>query len=63
MHSTHHMVFKNNRIVSGIIYDKDIPIVVSANQDLDQFTSSKSLEKEFKRTLSRLYELTSRKLK
>ena len=46
-----------------IIYDKDIPIVVSANQDLDQFTSSKSLEKEFKRTLSRLYELTSRKLK
>ena len=42
-----------------VIYDKKIPIAVTAKQDLDQFTSSKSLEKEFKRTLSRLYELTS----
>ena len=42
-----------------IIYDKNIPIAVTANQNLDQFSSSKSLEKQFKRTISRLYELTS----
>jgi cell division protein ZapE len=43
-----------------VIYDKNIPISVTANQSLDEFTSSKSLEKTFKRTLSRLYELTSK---
>ena len=43
-----------------IIYDKNIPIAVTANQNLDKFTSSKSLEKQFKRTISRLYELTSK---
>ncbi len=43
-----------------IIYDKNIPIAISANQNLDQFSSSKSLENEFKRTVSRLYELTSK---
>ena len=42
-----------------IIYDKSIPIAATASQNLDQFTSSKSLEKQFKRTISRLYELTS----
>jgi cell division protein ZapE len=42
-----------------IIYDKNIPISVTANQSLDKFTSSKLLEKPFKRTISRLYELTS----
>ena len=42
-----------------IIYDKDIPVAVTANQKLDQLSSSKSLEKQFKRTISRLYELTS----
>jgi len=42
-----------------VIYDKNIPIAVTTNQNLDQFTSSKSLEKQFKRTISRLYELTS----
>ena len=42
-----------------VIYDKNIPISVTANQNLDQFTSSKLLEKPFKRTISRLYELTS----
>ena len=42
-----------------IIYDKDIPVAVTANQNLSQFTSSQSLEKQFKRTVSRLYELTS----
>ena len=42
-----------------VIYDKNIPILVTANQNLDEFTSSKLLEKPFKRTISRLYELTS----
>ena len=42
-----------------IVYDKNIPIAVTADQNLDKFSSSKSLAKEFKRTISRLYELTS----
>ena len=43
-----------------IIYDKDISLAVTADRNLDQFTSSRLLEKPFKRTLSRLYELTSK---
>ena len=43
-----------------VIYDKNIPIAVTANQNLDQFTSSRLLENPFKRTISRLYELTSK---
>jgi cell division protein ZapE len=43
-----------------VIYDKNIPIAVTADQNLDQFTSSRLLEKPFKRTISRLYELTSK---
>ena len=43
-----------------VIYEKNIPLAVSANQNLDQFKSSLSLEKPFKRTISRLYELTSK---
>tara|TARA_B100000003_G_scaffold71841_1_gene64426 strand:+ start:423 stop:1481 length:1059 start_codon:yes stop_codon:yes gene_type:complete len=46
-----------------IIYDKNIPIAVTSNISFDQMTSSKSLEKEFKRTISRLYELTSKDYK
>ena len=46
-----------------VIYDKDIPLAVTANQSLDKFSSSKSLAKEFKRTISRLYELTSKNFK
>ena len=46
-----------------VIYDKKIPISVTANQSLDKFTSSKSLDKEFKRTISRLFELTSKEYK
>ena len=42
-----------------IVYDKNIPIAVTVNQSLDQLSSSRSLEKQFKRTISRLYELTS----
>ncbi len=46
-----------------IVYDKNIPIAITANSNLDQFSSTKSLEKEFKRTTSRLYELTSKDYK
>ena len=42
-----------------ILYEKKIPISVTTNQKIDKFTSSKLLEKPFKRTISRLYELTS----
>ena len=42
-----------------IIYDKSIPLAVTAEQNIDQFTSSRLLENSFKRTISRLYELTS----
>ena len=44
-----------------VIYDKNIPIAVTANQSIDQFTSARSLEKQFNRTISRLHELTSKK--
>ena len=43
-----------------IVYDKNVPMAITANQNLSNFTSSKSLEKIFKRTISRLYELTSK---
>ncbi len=42
-----------------IIYEKNIPLAVTADQNIDQFTSSRLLENPFKRTISRLYELTS----
>ncbi len=42
-----------------IIYDKKIPIAVTAEKNLEKLTSSKSLKEPFKRTISRLYELTS----
>ena len=42
-----------------VIYDKNIPISITTNQNLNEFKSSKLLEKPFKRTISRLYELTS----
>ena len=44
-----------------VIYDKNIPIAVTANQDASKFTSSRSLKEPFKRTISRLYQLTSMK--
>ena len=42
-----------------ILYDKKIPIAVTAEKSLDKLTSSTSLKEPFKRTISRLYELTS----
>ena len=43
-----------------IIYDRNICIAVTAEKSLEKLTSSSSLEKPFKRTISRLYELTSK---
>ena len=42
-----------------VIYDKNIPLALTAEQNIDQFTSSRLLQNPFKRTVSRLYELTS----
>jgi cell division protein ZapE len=43
-----------------IIYDRNIGIAVTAEKSLENLTSSSSLKKPFKRTISRLYELTSK---
>ena len=45
-----------------ILYEKKIPLMVSSHSNLENFGSSRSLTNPFKRTLSRLYELTSVKL-
>ena len=42
-----------------IIYEKKIPLMITSQVNLESFNSSKSMEKPFKRTISRLYELTS----
>jgi predicted ATPase len=42
-----------------IIYEKKIPLMISSKVDLDSIKSSKSMMEQFKRTVSRLYELTS----
>tara|TARA_B100000963_G_scaffold176009_1_gene153033 strand:- start:887 stop:1942 length:1056 start_codon:yes stop_codon:yes gene_type:complete len=44
-----------------IIYDNNLPIAVTAGHDISKFTSSRSLKEPFKRTVSRIYELTSMK--
>ncbi|MDC0416640.1 cell division protein ZapE [Candidatus Pelagibacter sp.] len=45
-----------------IIYEKKIPILISSKISLDKLNSSQSLSQIFKRTISRLYELTSIKI-
>jgi cell division protein ZapE len=52
---------KQQRFITliDIIYEKKIPLMISSTTDIENFTSSKSLEQSFKRTLSRLHELTS----
>jgi len=42
-----------------IIYEKKIPMAVTSKLNLNNFSSSRLLEKPFKRSISRLYELTS----
>ena len=44
-----------------IIYEKKIPLMITSQLDLNLMKSSKSLSEPFKRTISRLYELTSMK--
>jgi len=46
-------------ILIDIIYEKRIPLMVTSEISLDKINSSKSLIEPFKRTVSRLYELTS----
>ena len=52
---------QQNRFITllDLIYDKGIPLAITAKQNLDGFTSSRILETPFKRTISRLYELTT----
>jgi cell division protein ZapE len=42
-----------------ILYEKNIPLLISSKSQLDLITSSKNLKDVFKRTLSRIHELTS----
>jgi predicted ATPase len=42
-----------------IVYEKKIPLMITSQANLNSINSSKSMLKPFKRTVSRLYELTS----
>ncbi len=42
-----------------IIYEKKIPLMITSQVNLNSINSSKSMFKQFRRTISRLYELTS----
>ena len=42
-----------------ILYEKNVPLMITSTSQLHLISSSKSLEDVFKRTISRLYELTS----
>ena len=42
-----------------ILYEKSIPLMITSQSRLDLLSSSKNLKQFFKRTVSRLYELTS----
>jgi cell division protein ZapE len=42
-----------------ILYEKSIPLIITSQLKLDLLSSSNNLKKTFKRTISRLYELTS----
>ena len=52
---------QQNRFITliDILYDKQIPLLISISSDLESLSSSSKLKYSFKRTLSRLYELTS----
>jgi cell division protein ZapE len=54
---------KQSRFITliDILYEKQIPLMVSSDFNLDNFESSKKLDSIFKRTVSRLFELTSPK--
>ena len=42
-----------------ILYEKKIPLLITSEKKLNEINSSSSLKNPFKRTMSRLYELTS----
>jgi len=42
-----------------IFYEKNIPLMITSKSEINSITSSKNLKDVFKRTISRLYELTS----
>ena len=54
-------VNKQQRFITliDVIYEKKIPLMTSSMVSLENFNSSKSLKQPFKRTLSRIHELTS----
>ena len=46
-------------ILIDILYEKNVPLMITSKSQLNSISSSKSLEDVFKRTISRLHELTS----
>ena len=42
-----------------IVYEKKIPLIISLENDIENLSSSKKLVSPFKRTISRLFELTT----
>ena len=52
---------QQNRFITliDILYEKNKPLLVTSKSELKLISSSKNLEDVFKRTISRLYELTS----
>ena len=56
---------KQQRFITliDILYEKKVPIMVTANFNYKDFSSSKKLNDSYKRTISRLFELTSPKFK
>ena len=52
---------QQNRFITliDILYEKKIPLLISAEANLENLGSEKKLKESFKRTISRLYELTS----
>ena len=54
---------QQNRFITliDIIYEKNISLLISSKSQLNLISSSKNLKDVFKRTISRLHELTSKK--
>jgi len=56
---------KQQRFITliDILYEKEIPIMITANFSYNKFNSSSRLKNSYKRTVSRIFELTSPKFK
>ena len=52
---------KQNRFITlvDILYEKKIPLLITSKSELNLISTSKNLKDVFKRTISRLHELTS----